>query len=285
MNFFNIGPGEFLLLLIMALLVFGPQRLPEVARRAGQAVRDLRNMVNNLDPELLEDWREITRDLETVREEMQHIRSDVVDIQRDLAGAAKEVAASVDEAVKEASAAVNEGAKAAEAAGTRRTATASAQAQPAAASTSTTSATSAPRPASGPAKAAAPVSSAPAPSHSAAATKSGRDVASAKGPAKEELAEEIVGTLLVRGEDGGWRSLNEVVGTKVFPVWRQAPRATHSGNGHQVDLVAASREARMARLAAPRPGAPRAHPAASAARLNPRPRRAVAARLGRVKRG
>lgn len=291
MNFFNIGPGEFLLLLIMALLVFGPQRLPEVARKAGQAVRDLRNMVNNLDPELLEDWRDITRDLETVREEMQHIRSDVVDLQRDLAGAAKEVAASVDEAVKEASATVDEGVKAVQTAGTRRAAATGAQAQPATANASgastsagSGSAASALKPASGPAKAAVAAGSAPAPSHGAA-TKGARAVTSAQGPAREELAEEIIGTLLIRGEDGNWRSLNEVVGVKVFPAWRQAPRAVHSGNGHRLDLVVASREARMVHLAAPRPAGPRAYPAVGAARLNPRPRPAVAARLGRVKRG
>lgn len=27
MNFFNIGPGEFFLVLVMALVIFGPQRL------------------------------------------------------------------------------------------------------------------------------------------------------------------------------------------------------------------------------------------------------------------
>lgn len=35
----NLGFGEILVLLVLALLVFGPQRLPEIARSVGKAVR------------------------------------------------------------------------------------------------------------------------------------------------------------------------------------------------------------------------------------------------------
>lgn len=42
MNLFGIGPGELLLILILALIVFGPRRLPEIARSLGQVMRELR---------------------------------------------------------------------------------------------------------------------------------------------------------------------------------------------------------------------------------------------------
>jgi sec-independent protein translocase protein TatB len=44
---FDIGAPEVLVVLIVALLVFGPERLPEMARQAGSWLRDLRRMVAN----------------------------------------------------------------------------------------------------------------------------------------------------------------------------------------------------------------------------------------------
>jgi len=39
---FNIGPAELILILLVALLVVGPKRLPEVGRSIGKALREFR---------------------------------------------------------------------------------------------------------------------------------------------------------------------------------------------------------------------------------------------------
>ena len=49
---FNIGPTELLLILVLALIVFGPNRLPEVARGVGRGLREFRRASDDLKDEL-----------------------------------------------------------------------------------------------------------------------------------------------------------------------------------------------------------------------------------------
>jgi len=49
---FGINFWEFLMLLLIALAVFGPDRMPDMARQAGRFVRTARNMLNNARAEL-----------------------------------------------------------------------------------------------------------------------------------------------------------------------------------------------------------------------------------------
>jgi TatA/E family protein of Tat protein translocase len=42
MTLFGIGPIELLVILVLALIVFGPNRLPEIARSLGKAMSELR---------------------------------------------------------------------------------------------------------------------------------------------------------------------------------------------------------------------------------------------------
>ena len=48
----NLGPAEILVVLFVALMVFGPKRLPDVARQVGGAMRELRKMQDNVKAEL-----------------------------------------------------------------------------------------------------------------------------------------------------------------------------------------------------------------------------------------
>ncbi len=48
----SIGPAEILVVLVVALIVFGPQRLPEIGRQVGAAVRELRRMQDTVRSEL-----------------------------------------------------------------------------------------------------------------------------------------------------------------------------------------------------------------------------------------
>jgi TatA/E family protein of Tat protein translocase len=48
----NLGPAEILVILVVALLVFGPKRLPEVGRQVGGAMRELRRFQDGIRSEV-----------------------------------------------------------------------------------------------------------------------------------------------------------------------------------------------------------------------------------------
>ena len=39
----TIGPGSFILIVVVALLIFGPKKLPELGRAAGNTLREFKN--------------------------------------------------------------------------------------------------------------------------------------------------------------------------------------------------------------------------------------------------
>ncbi len=49
---FNIGGGEFLVIALIALIVLGPQRLPDAARQVGKVMGELRRVSNGFQAEL-----------------------------------------------------------------------------------------------------------------------------------------------------------------------------------------------------------------------------------------
>ncbi len=48
----NFGPVEMLFIAVFALLVFGPQRLPEIARSIGKAIREFKKVSGDFNREL-----------------------------------------------------------------------------------------------------------------------------------------------------------------------------------------------------------------------------------------
>ena len=44
----TIGPVEIVVVAAFALIVFGPERLPEIARNIGKAIRELRRMASDV---------------------------------------------------------------------------------------------------------------------------------------------------------------------------------------------------------------------------------------------
>ena len=48
----NIGAGEIVLLAILALVLFGPKRLPEIGRQVGRAIAEVRRVSREFEREV-----------------------------------------------------------------------------------------------------------------------------------------------------------------------------------------------------------------------------------------
>ncbi|MGC8837791.1 MAG: Sec-independent protein translocase subunit TatA/TatB [Anaerolineae bacterium] len=64
MNFFGIGPMELVFILILALIIFGPGRLPEIGRALGKSIRDFRAMTQEVTTQFSLELEEATKSKE-----------------------------------------------------------------------------------------------------------------------------------------------------------------------------------------------------------------------------
>ena len=48
MGFANIGIPSMILLVVLALIIFGPKKLPEIGKAAGQTLKEFKNSANDL---------------------------------------------------------------------------------------------------------------------------------------------------------------------------------------------------------------------------------------------
>src|SRR3954447_26987735 len=61
---FNIGAGEMVFILIAALLVLGPQRLPELARGLGKFLREFRRQTDEVRSVVEREFYKMDKDLD-----------------------------------------------------------------------------------------------------------------------------------------------------------------------------------------------------------------------------
>jgi len=85
MDFFGIGPLELLLILIILIVVVGPEKVPDVARRLGRAVRAFRGATTQITQEIDKELRSIKEDVKIdISEDLRSIKEDVkIDISLD----------------------------------------------------------------------------------------------------------------------------------------------------------------------------------------------------------
>jgi Tat protein translocase TatB subunit len=76
MEVFGVGPFELLLVVTIAFLILGPERIPDVARSVGKAIRQVRQAIQQLTTESGEKIN--------VADDLAALRREVLGLQKDL---------------------------------------------------------------------------------------------------------------------------------------------------------------------------------------------------------
>jgi sec-independent protein translocase protein TatA len=74
--FFEVGGGEILLIMLVALMFFGSKNVPQIARSLGKGMREIRDASNSIKSEIVREAERvkeesgITRELKEVESEI-----------------------------------------------------------------------------------------------------------------------------------------------------------------------------------------------------------------------
>lgn len=85
MELFNVGLGELILIAIIALLVFGPERLPELARTAGRLLGQLRRGAEEVQRALHEETAPLRQPFDESRRDLQSLSQPLDEARQELA--------------------------------------------------------------------------------------------------------------------------------------------------------------------------------------------------------
>lgn len=90
----ELSIGEMLLVALVIIVLFGPDKLPSIARDLGQGVRKMRGAVDDIKYEIMKEAdnpiSEIKKEIEKVKEKAEEMNP-ISDIQKTIADAKKQI--------------------------------------------------------------------------------------------------------------------------------------------------------------------------------------------------
>lgn len=96
----SVGIGEIVIIAAIVLIIFGPDRLPEIARKGAELIRKSRAATSELTSSLRDEYGEVIAPLNEVREELKGVRRDLTSaatsIAQDASAVGKELKTTID---------------------------------------------------------------------------------------------------------------------------------------------------------------------------------------------
>ena len=100
MDVLGIGMPEIILVLVVAVIVVGPKRLPEFAAQIARVIRQMRGYATDVTTQMRSELDELTREYEQIRKELEEVRDtavkDVDSITREVDRTVREVPAIIE---------------------------------------------------------------------------------------------------------------------------------------------------------------------------------------------
>lgn len=85
MEFLNIGPGELIFLVLLAILVVGPKRTVELMQQAGRLLARLQREWRTIQHDIMTEVRAVQSEVRSVESEVRSVHTEVGAVQREVA--------------------------------------------------------------------------------------------------------------------------------------------------------------------------------------------------------
>ncbi|MEW6172189.1 MAG: twin-arginine translocase TatA/TatE family subunit [Bacillota bacterium] len=64
----SIGGTELILIVAIALIIFGPTKLPEVGRALGKTIREFRRSTRDISDDIMQDVKDVKEEVKEIKE-------------------------------------------------------------------------------------------------------------------------------------------------------------------------------------------------------------------------
>jgi TatA/E family protein of Tat protein translocase len=82
MDFFGVGPVEIILILVIALIVFGPDKLPQIGRDLGKAIRSFKKAASNLSAEMSKEMKDLEEKEPERKDDSKQVETRIVEVDK-----------------------------------------------------------------------------------------------------------------------------------------------------------------------------------------------------------
>jgi sec-independent protein translocase protein TatA len=87
--FFDISGGELMLILFVAFIVFGPSKIPEIARKIGRGMNEIRRASDEIKREIAKETRKVEKEMDVEGSVFKDMKKTAEEIKQDFDNVSK----------------------------------------------------------------------------------------------------------------------------------------------------------------------------------------------------